>query len=215
MDPSTRRQYDRQRTAGTPARHALAIARATHATEPDDLAADLADTIDTRRTVETDDYEQMPAGWSLSAAVDYARSEPDDFPGTFHAKDGPGRYDRRTYRTIERGEFAYFEPVTTPEEWRADLRRSGWPKHAAWIEARRRLADDDETATTAHSVPVTVTASRDGVELGSACQWINTSDEEPYESARATLRDALAELAPEAIEEATATLARLAATVSA
>ena len=186
------------------ARTRLAMARAARG-HTDELAEAVADTIDTHRTVDTDDYEGVPAGWQLSAAIDTNMAEPDN-DGTYSAHPtGPDSIDRTRWGW-HRGsrDYRYWTPgAYTFEDYRRDARDYfGMARHAAWLYAWERVEADERHDRSAHSVPLTVTASRNGIELGSATIWTTRSDEDDYDAHY--LADLVADLIPEALEAAEA-----------
>lgn len=192
-----------------PARVRLAIARGYD--RDDDLAHDLADTIDTRRTISTDDYDDAPAGWTLTADAAYEHAEPDT-DGTYSDRPtGPDSIDLRRWGWHEGSHsFRYWTPgAYSLDDYRTDARTFGAARHAAWLYAWRMIEQDERRDRTASNVPVTVTASRDGIDLGSATVGISTSDEDDHRDDY--LAEVCAELWPQAIEEAEAAVARLCA----
>lgn len=209
MNPTQQRAHRLARTHPTyGARTRLAMARGYDRT--DDLAHDLADTIDTRRTISTDDYDDAPAGWELAAAVAYEAAEPDT-EGTYSERPtGPDSIDRRRFGQWHEGsrDYRYWTPgAYSFEDYRTDARRAGAGRHDAWRYAWRMLERDELRDQTAHLLPVTVTAYRAGIELGSATICTTRSDADDYEAD--DLAYLVADLWPEAIDAAEAALAKL------
>ena len=89
-----------------------------------------------------------------------------------------------------------------------------WPyktRADSWTLATERARAEAKETREGERANVTVTASREGIELGSAAVCgVNLSGN--YREDRGYLSDTARELAPEAIDEARETLARLVAT---
>lgn len=204
-----RATYQRARAQGTPARYAATLAR--WAATPPELewttdrsgfpAARLSrDGYDIRVRCEPD-YESDPLEGVGALEWPARWADPDHTP--------PGTVKVRT-----RNGYAYWRSETPFADRVADFRRRGYARGPAWdaaradLEAEAKAVDGQDPPS---SYGVIVTASRAGVELGSASVWGVSADwdEITRDDGTRYLDETARELIPQAIEDARASLARL------
>lgn len=111
-----------------------------------------------------------------------------------------------------RSDYEWWHPAQSIEDHRSALRALGYSRHDAYTIAREYVLRDMRMASDFTAYGVIVTASREGIELGSDSLWGITLDESPGARSR---DDQMAEIADdivsEAISDARESLAKLTA----
>jgi hypothetical protein len=212
--------YTRARAAGIPACQAILIARHDpaaldwHPNRRGDMTADLPD-VDgfTLRAVSTADecgtLEDLGYGRFLDSEEHWrtgyhVRPHPDAIPNPHRDSRNPS------------GGALWYVPAVTIRESAAWFRKSGEARGPAWEHARAMAEDELSRATDDYGPDVrvvTVTAYRAGVELASASVGGIEIAWDPIRrtSGDSYLDEVARDIAPEVIDEARATLARLVA----
>lgn len=183
MDTLTRARDLRREHPNTPARHLIAWAR-HEAARPEWLAGLVVD-----GSADAD-------GFTLALSVSY-----DEYAlgfGTFADEWSPGAIPTPNGQSARH--FRYYVPECTADEHREGLRAMGYGRHESWVMAQRWVREDMHRAINADYHAVTVTASREGIELGRGdlCGVVD-----PYDAGL------VYDVASEAIHEARDALGRL------
>jgi hypothetical protein len=197
MNATETRYYVQARRNGMPAASALRFARYMAADDVFDWTHD-----GTRGTLTRD-------GFDLVATV-----EPDDYAdgsylGEFSDTRTPDSIKSPRYHAPSAFQTSeWFTPAITAHEHRDGLVEMGYSHAVAYETAMQYVRRDMETLLDLTEYVVTVTASRNGIKLGSASVGgVGFSDD--YTEARRYADDTASELADEAIEQASAALASL------
>lgn len=154
-------------------------------------------------------------GYSILVRVEDDEDPDISYLGTFSDRFEDGAIRNSS---SDRNSYKWFVPMTSAREYKQALSELGYSRAAAYALALEYVRRDMETAREYRVYVVIVTASREGVELGSdVLGGIDIDEGETWQDSRAQIQSMITDhgMIDTAIAEANETLAKLAETMSA